>query len=434
MRKILVLLVALSLTITACDALESDEKKSGNEHPAPASDENETASEPFDLPDTLIYTAHNGLFRWDFEENDQPELIASDIDFNNISWSPDKSFFIYGVSQGNRLMGMRYDIDSGESIEVAVLVENLLDREINPWGIRNWSPDGSWFLLDGPGFDHPSMLISSDLSQQPIALENNFFPQVVFTEDNQAIAFGISSTFGVEPGAPELGFLEVYDLQNGEKEELSDILDSKAFDDLRDFQHAYVVLYDELRDAGYRLMDYPYTLQTFAPPEYYVTWPETFMQPGFNSPPIFCNDWKIDHYDETTENSETIYETSDTSHLSEPVSLEDGSLIFVRFYYPNCEFGTPVAELLRMMSDGTIEVISNKLASAADNDEFGGTFPGAYRFAVSPDMTYVFWMSFDRYGLERTLNVTDLETMTSRVVTIEGEPLMDIVRMFWIEG
>ncbi|MCI0709758.1 MAG: hypothetical protein L0154_06300 [Chloroflexi bacterium] len=277
-------------------------------------------------------------------------------------------------------------------------------------------------------------MVATDGSKQAISLGTNSFPSVLWASDGQAFSY-TTGIFSSEVTDPHIETVTLYNLETGESRDLTEDIDLDAINEAADVARI-LLLFEKIEEAGFSVVrpEYFSLVENRTLPEYAVRYPEALYNPqDFNAPPTYCYEWAIEHNIPENGDSIVIYEASDTNNLSEPVKLDDNSLIFLKFYFPNCEFGTPVGELLRLMPDGTLELISNELASAADSDEFRRFWSGQTRFHVSPDLKHVLWLSFDKYGLERTLNVTDLETMTSRTVDVNGEPLMDVVNMFWVE-
>jgi hypothetical protein len=444
MRKIAVLLTIVSLILVACGSSDDSEDKPGlssaNTRQRATGEvlqytsqpEDEPVSNSINLPDTLIYTTANGLFRWDFENGDSPEQIAADVDPSNISWAPDGSFFIYGEYQGNTLMGVRYEIDSNERTELIPIQETRFGGRPDSWSIWNWSPDSKWFMLQGDGFNRPSQLVRADGTRPAIEVEGEFFPQLLWTADDQAIVYSFAPPTSSVREPTDLNLLTLYDLETGESQDIIDDIDVEPINNTTNSEEQSLLLREALETAGFSLVEPAYYLGSVAPSEYTISYPEDYYSMGRYDTPTYCDDWSIIQNDPDSGDTTVIYEAPDANTLSGLVQLGDNSLIFLKFYYPDCEFGPPVAELLRLMPDGTIELISNELASAADSDEFRGFWSGTSRFRVSPDKSHVLWLALDEYGLERTLNVTDLENMTSRPLTVNGEPLVDVVSMFWV--
>lgn len=444
MRKFAMLFIMISLVIYACDSPEkdgveprlqapNDRRTSESLSNVSVEAQDTTVSESVNLPDTLIYTTYNALYRWDFEESASPVEIASDIDPTNISWSPDNSFFIYGEHRGDTELLIRYDIASAEQTELLDLERSQFGGLRASWDAENWSPDGQWFVLYDFGPNQEVRLVAADGSKRAISLGTNSFPSVLWTADGQAFSY-TTGIFSPEVTDPQIEEVMLHHLETGGSRDFTEDIDLDAINEVTDAARI-LLLIEAIEEAGFSVVrpEYFSLVENQTLPEYSVRYPEAIYTQDFNAAPTYCYDWAIEQNNPDNGDTIVVYETSDTNNLSAPVKLADNSLIFLKFYFPDCEFGTPVGELLRLMPDGTLELISNELASAADSDEFRGFWSGQTRYRVSPDLSHVLWLSFDKYGLERTLNVTDLETMTSRTVDVNGEPLMDVVTMFWVE-
>ncbi len=142
------LFVMISLVISACNSPEkdndeprlqapNDRRTSESQSDVSVEAQDITVSEITSLPDTLIYTTYNALYRWDFEKTNSPVEIATDIDPNNISWSPDNLFFIYGEHQGDTELLIRYDLASAQQIELLDLQRSQFGGLRASWNAEN---------------------------------------------------------------------------------------------------------------------------------------------------------------------------------------------------------------------------------------------------------------------------------------------------------
>lgn len=436
--KVAMLAIMTSFVLLACSMSDDNSENQPVESGEVMSSQSQSA---VNLRNTLIYTTLDGrLYRWDFEENSGPTEIADGIDPQTLAWSPDRSVMIYGKYEQDTVIVMSYDVASNTSTELITIGLSYVNGRANPWYVWNWSPDGEWFVLSTLFSMEQSLvsigLVSIDGSQHSIAIQGPN-PRVLWTNDGRAVVYYQEFSAGPVPGqeVPPLwlaGSFFVYDLTTGAREDITDQIDMETLNSMVDLEQRRTALYDMIRAAEAPIVGPEIIFENDLVKDYHIPRPETFLsEPEFRAVPTFCHEWTIEHIDPDTGDSTVIYEAPDANYLSTSVQLADDSLLFLKFSFPDCEFGAPVGELVRLMPDGTLQVIADELASAADNDQIGGLWYAEERFRVSPDLSHVIWMSFDKWGLESTLNITDLETMASQVIAVNGEPLKDVMNMYW---
>jgi hypothetical protein len=125
-----------------------------------------------------------------------------------------------------------------------------------------------------------------------------------------------------------------------------------------------------------------------------------------------------------------VYTESNVGLIHQFTQLDDGTALYMRLTYPNCEFETPVGELVRF--DPTTqhaETLAEGLASRADAAR---RFLEGQRFIVSPDQKVVLWLEQGENGVENWLFGISLETGVVFPVLADGEQLMNLTHMLWV--
>ncbi len=474
--KLLSVILLISLFVAACGGDDADTNSGGQslegareeniqptDTPAPTEEtavvevtEDEATTVPqitnqWDLEDIVVYTTDRTLYVWDFAQHEAPQAIAYDVDESNVSYVPAKNSLLFGAWDDSHFW---VNLLSLETYEVQSLID--IGRSFAPgrevgWYVQSWSPDGNWFVMSSWDFDLPLGIVAADGSGYLIRLEDNIFNSMWTTDNELILAVNDPTTMGYSeiPTIPKLQEIVKLDPATDGRVDITDQIDIEHINSATDYSDQFNFFYQELADSG---IEMPYALRSTSEDEeeepedfYFIKMPEGLYENfGPNSTPVYCREWQIVKWnpangspygdDADMRFGEILYLDEEAAILSNLKTLSDGSVVFLRIYYPNCDYGTPMGELIHLKPDGDMTIISDKLAHAGDSSAFQGWLRGSTsRFVVAPDETHVLWLESDGIGLNNTLYLTDLASLKTEPLKVDGQLIEGIVSLFWFD-
>ncbi|HEX3053866.1 MAG TPA: hypothetical protein VHP83_24630 [Aggregatilineaceae bacterium] len=178
--------------------------------------------------------------------------------------------------------------------------------------------------------------------------------------------------------------------------------------------------------------------------QYYATSPE-----DQGRAPSACGPWEIKRREYPSDGSdvvETLVVIEDVYRLTELQALADGRLLFLAWRMPDCNMtDIPQVSLLEL-TPGAAEprtLIENSIFPGLSISDWGQRFYGVQpRYALSPDETYIAWLSGDLATVQTALHITHLASGTTEtLIQLSGQDSttddfitqMAITGVYWLE-
>lgn len=416
------LLIGLMLALSVLTACGAEDDKGNSNNLAGRNDSNATAQpaisslEPatVDVEGMLLYMQGDSLYRW---QSDEPDLLASNIVLPlATTFSPDHKYMLYSTSASEKNLG-----GSGPFVEALELATDekhpLLQFRFNVagstgWIVESWSEDGQWAIINGTEFSSGTSAVKLDGSVRS-ELSQGFNKAHFWLEGGQVVV--ASRDFNAE--AVEIDDLDIVNVETGEVTE-PDV----------EYPIGILGIRRVMEELGYELVDF--SASAFFGP---VPTTDYRVRPPFQEgTPRYCGDWQV--VNETSDPVVTLHQAGGITDLT---VLDDGSLLFIGWEFPDCEFlATPHGQLIHFV-DGEQQIIAEDLGSDAVRNivsSFGIFWDGAnevYRYALAPDGQRVAWIGYE--DQISTLYITDLETMeTTPIATSSSEQGNGFSVLFWL--
>ncbi len=401
-----------SLSSGSSDSARSNNAQTGSEtQETNVSDLTGWNLEPIEgLEDDLVFVQGRTLYMTHFD-GDEPTMIAEEIFPPTLGISPDGTSITYNdlLSRTDRFMTLA-SLETLESVQ-------LVDSQGDFGGFGAWSPNGEWAFV----FSFPRFFVAKVDGTQTYSMES-FQNQNLITfwlTDNTVLLI-------VQNNNTNVNFVRRFDPEADEDIEITEdnqqaLIEAwnaaSAFraplDDGLHFQQLVAELLGEP-------LVFAVDLEAENPPAINVIGPPPPAPGGGGGAPQLCVDWEIQRQEIALGvDPETVYVARDTLFISNLSVLDDGTLIFLRWYFPECGQRNHVANVMRITPDGTAEVLADAVdPSTSQNYGFFFGDVGAH-LSVSTDGQFAVWIGGGLDAGETTLNLINLETNETTIIARE---------------
>ena len=446
---LIILVLATSCGNPSSDAgnvsLESARDSNEQVQPTPTDADNNRLSsddlEPktvLNLEDMLVYTTDFSLYVWDFNTEEQPQTFDFFMGGEQIYLAPSENYIVFGGIKSDIFGLYRLDL---QTREISLIVDVTNRPFIPNWSILSWSPDQKWLIINARNIGTPLGFVRADGSSNSVHELADAWKPTYWTVDNQIILTEIDDQFR----SSERLFLPIesvtqIDPATDTRADLTSQLDMDFINEAHDYLEQGQRLAEALHTLDIELDAASLDSSVEIPNQTVwvdVNYPDNLGEDGLTGAALYCNTWQIAEWDLgqglATEPVRILREFENTAGLMNLTRLEDGSILFIYIWYPDCAYGTPQGQLIHMQPDGEYDVISENIVSAGDTSAFRGFLDGT-RFIVSPNQQVVLWFHQGINGSpeEKTVYVTDLKTGESNPLLVDGESLHSIVRILWV--
>ncbi len=290
--------------------------------------------------------------------------------------------------------------DNGDEVILqfdVMTLENTNSTVISRRGrILSWSPDKTWIVIEET--NGRAILVN---------LTDGEIRDSVLGVDKNTMAWLMDGRFIFLVGDPLTGLMSpifLYDPESNFGEPLFDI-DTQAGSGL--FQ-SIVLFENELAALDFELsqsVNYIEPIDAFDDGTLlFVSFPEAHVQGDL------CSIWYIDRYLPTSGEQQLVLNMDNTQALDAVQALNDGSFLFLRWFKPNCDVNQPLtAELIRVLPDGTQEILTNTItypATLIDPYEVNQSV-----YTISPNQRYVAWIETSETNFN-SVSIWDLASAT----------------------
>lgn len=403
MKRLWLLMISvLLLTVAACGGDDEPSVESSNTSPrrADTSQTNTTTDTtsnvdlwPY-ISDDLVFVQGQALYVQRAGQT-EGQSIAPAIFPPTLALTPDRQYIAYNAIVSIR---SRYlTVTSVETLETRQLYRSSGDFSF----LGPLSPDGQWAII----FNFPSMYLANidGVTSRRVASIQNF---------------------GVTPFWLEDSTLLVVSQQNGAVPEVRRY-DPVADEDIPIVEQAASAI-GEMVTAGLNGVSAFLPFQELVQQELGVDVQGAFAPDPENPAPVInlvgpppsaqgtpeiCGTWQVVREIPTTDaQPEELLSLRDTVFLTNNLMLDDGSIVFVRWYFEDCNNTKMRASLLKLTPDGETETIIEGIDPGTSPNLgffFADTGP---RIAYSSDGHYAIWIGGGFDQGESSINITDLTT------------------------
>lgn len=401
-RLWLLMISILLLTVVACGGDDEPSVESSNTSPrrATTSQNNTTTDTTSDvdlwstIADDLVFVQGQTLYVQRAGQT-ETQSIAPTIFPPSLALTPDGQYIAYNeiVSIRSRYMTLT---------DVETLTPRQLYRASGDFAFLGpLSPDEQWVII----FNFPSMYLANmdGVTNHRVASIQNF---------------------GVTPFWLEDSTLLVITQQNGAAQEVRRY-DPVADEDIPIVEQAASAI-GETVAAGLNGVFAFVPFQELVRQELGVDLQGAFVPDPENPTPVInlvgpptsaqgtpdiCGTWQLIREIPTADaESEELVALRDTVFLTNNLTLADGSIVFVRWYFEDCDNTKMRAALLKFTPDGETETIVEGIDPGTSPNLgffFADTGP---RIAYSSDGQYAVWIGGGLDQGESSINITDLTT------------------------
>lgn len=426
--------------LTGCGSTSSDSEKIGlesardsNSRPVNTTAEDvgaadEMTAEQLNLEDTLVYTTELGLYLWDLDQT-EPEKIDLRVDPNRVYIDPLQDYLVVGSADDSSFQLYKIDVATHQSTAIVQLSNfSFFPR----WSIQSWSPDGEWILINAANVGAPLGFVKVDGSlESAIKIADDWRP-TYWTTDNKLVLIETEDQFRTaEHRFLQIEGIKLLEPASDEIEDLTTQIDLDFLNGAQDRNEQYDRLVDTLDEFDIRF--------AVAPSETSSTRVAIQRANPESETNLYCSTWRIGEWAASQgfadEPTRILHEFENTALLTQFNQLVDGSVLFIRGWYPDCQYGTPKGELIHMQTDGTYEVLTEHIISAGDASAFNG-YLDSIRYLVAPNSEAIIWIHQGENGVpeEQALYVTDFASGITAPLLIGDESIHSIEEILWIEG
>lgn len=349
-----------------------------------------------DTNDWLLYVEGDSLYLARFDGS-EPTLISE---------------FVHPPSVVIALGGGQVSYNAGERRR-SVYMMDLETLEVNG-SIRvssqfaamgPWSPDGQWMTL----FDFPAVYVADTSATDKFrvgSIQNSAYAQF-WLADSTLLTIETPNGTGVT----DVRHIDLTTREEIEIDEASEQNIIFAFNNQPDLAGTVAFQETVSSELGVAVAN-PIVLD-----------PETtninVVAPPANNQgvPDRCGTFEIQEQPLDTDAEPTTLATIEESvFITNQARLDDGNILFVRWYFENCDSVTMRAALMRLDPDGSLDVITDELDPGTSPNLsffFGET---GNRVSITSDQNYVVWFGGGFSADEATLNITRLDTMETTVL------------------
>ena len=399
---------------------------------------NATATLGVDFAGNLIYTNNNNLYVREQSTLTDPVLIAESVDTEHLYFSPDKKSIIYGIWPDDQSQGPiihRTDLHTYENYKLAEFGWRYNDLQ---WVANSWSPDGEWVIVTGDGFPLGVGVVRYDGTylRQVTQQQRNI---VTWLADNRLMILNrewvgfesIPTITEIQVLNPTDNHREVFTVPEDLAQSVEGLQEIIARASLEPLNPEFInqSIFDDYNT---------HIIGNLSTPENDLAYRSRPL-PTNTSP--YCGTWEIYHEPTILAENETpeqkvVYEANDVGSLSDVQNFADGSLIFIKWTFPNCEFlQTPQGELIYLQADGTEIILADNLARLSDRNQIAhGATHKFHRYAIAPDGASIAWISSSENGRDTILHITDLATLETLDVESAINQEAGFNTVYWLQS
>lgn len=409
MKRLGLLLIIMLLILAACGQEKEASVESSNSSPRRADAEQNTNQSADTTPamdlwanvtDDLAFVQGQALYVQRAAQA-EPQQIAAAIFPPTLALTPDTQFIVYNaiVSVRSRYL----TVANVETLETRQVYRSTGDFSF----FGGVSSDGQWATI----FNFPSMYVVSidGLTTHRIASIQNFGVTPFWLEDNTLL---------------------VVIQQNGVTQEVRRF-DPVTGEDISITDQAATNIGEAALPIGTGIAAFM-TFQGVISQELGVNLQGAIdpnaedLEPAINlvGPPVntqgtpeLCGTWQITREDPmSSAEPDELLSIRDTVFLTNNLTLEDGSLVFVRWYFEDCNSSMMQAALMKLSPDGETTVLTDAIDPGTSPNLgffFADTGP---RVTYTSDGRYAVWIGGGLDEGESSINITELATgATSRL-------------------
>lgn len=423
--RLLIVLLVLVLTASACGGKDdsagvqsSGGNRSSNSQNQTANDngdgENETAQETAQgfiaiegLTDSLAFVQGNSLYLTRFD-GQEPILLKESIHPPTLALSPDGTGVAYTAIEGVRSRYLTVtNVDTLENRQVF--------RTSSEFGFLGpMSPNNEWVVV----FNFPNaqaVRMDGTESHRIGAIQNQGLTQFWLSDNTLLI---IEQPFD-NNGQPLPNTVRQFDPVTGEDRELSTeaqtAIGSSEFVQPQQQQAPGNDVFEVfqqivMEQLGVEIFGFGAPAEDENLDEVvHVVGPPPPAAIGVGTGPELCGEWRFE-YQPLDAEPEVLVTFPNTLFINNFNVLEDGTLIFERWYNENCDINLRRAALMRLVPGGEAEVLTDRIDPGTSVNYgffFADTGP---RTSLSSNQRFVAWIGGGLEVGEAMLYVTDLQT------------------------
>ena len=408
--KLLLFLTAMILAISACGSKEeatvagSNANNSASQNNAQDQNISNTTNQEAagfealeDTDDWLLYVEGESLYLAHFDGSD-PSLVSEFVHPPTVATTPSNTHVAFTSGERRRSLSM---------VDLETLNIDGSLRVSSQFGFMGpWSPDGEWMVV----FNFPSVYLApTDASEsyRVGAIQNVAFAQF-WLQDSTLLVIET-------PNATNVTDVRRIDPVTGDEIEIDEATEQNlilAFNNQPDLAGAIAFQETVSTALGVDVAN-PIILDPDAIPFININAPPANAQ----GVPDRCGTFEIqDQPLELDVEATTLATVEESVFITNQARLNDGTVLFVRWYFENCDSVTMRAALMRLDPDGNLDVITDEIDPGTSPNLsffFGET---GNRISVSSDQNYVVWFGGGFSADEATLNVTRLDTLETTVL------------------
>ncbi len=395
MKRLLLLIIVLSMS--ACGGEDEISLQSGgaDQDSTPTTEITNLTIDA--ISGTLVYTEGDDLHLWTVGQ--EPVPVGSDVVPTAIFVSPNQEQVVYFVNGPRRTSPTELrvvDMQTGDNwqlVQLGGLSQGVADV--------SWSPNREWLLVQTSARRY---VVKADGSQSEMIGRTDSYNPFWLVDNTVLMA-------NIDRNSQELLQLQHYDPSTATMTDI-DITDLPALDDM-------AAMLAALEEMDYQLavipdLEAPAPLFQIVPPPDYQ----------FNEVRR-CDIWQV----QRTEDAEVIYEGVDVAFMTEPLVLNDGSMLLTEWRYPDCNYDGLQARLLHLRPDEAPTVITDTLFPGDSMDARFAAWSGINRYALSSDQRYLVWLGGTIEQTGGSLNLTDLQT--NETIQLLHAPVF--TNLIWID-
>jgi hypothetical protein len=353
--------------------------------------------EPLEGTDDALFFSQGDTLYVTFFDGQEPELVTEFVAPPTVALTPDTTrvTFVAFQSRGRR--------PSLKVVDSATLDVQTAVRISSQYGFMGpWSPDGGWFVL----YNFPNVFLvradgSQDLQIGRLAGTAQVFTPV-WLADNTLVVVDQN-----QGGQQPVGTVHRFDPAAGEEMEVPEEVQGMFLDIAAHLEGVAQQIAAEGAVMDAFGVGPAYTLDFDGPPLFNLSGPP----PDALGVPEFCGTWEVQQQEvQLGAEPVTLYSVGDTVFLSNLNVLDDGTVLFLRWYFEDCDHMRFRAALMRIKPGDEPEVLAHDVDVGASSN-LGYFFADTgNRMAVSSEGRYVVWIGGGIETGETTLNLIDLET------------------------
>lgn len=414
--KLVLFLVVMILMVSACggddDPQVEGSTSNNNENSSESNAEDQNISNPItntddqdavgfealdDTDDWLLYVEGTTLYLTRFN-GDDPTFIAEYVHPPTVTIAPGASQFSFTAGERRRSLSL---VD----VETANVDATL--RVSSEYGFMGpWSPDGEWMMV----FNFPSAYLArtdGSESYRVGGVQNTGFANF-WLADNTLLTIETPNNTGVAD-------VKHIDPATGDEFEIEESVEQDiilAFNNQQDLEG--VIAFQETVSTGLGVdLSAPFVLDPEATPIININAPPANAQ----GVPDRCGTFEIQERPlDLDAQPTTLLSVEGTVFITNQTRLNDGTVLFVRWYFENCDSADMRAAIMRVDPDGNVDVITDEVDPGTSPNLsffFGDT---GNRMSVSSDQNYIVWSGGGLEAGVATLNVTHLGTLETTVL------------------